>query len=1213
MAAAQSVDEKRGVIFQQIKQSADIEKLNRYVGALLQFVYKSAAERPDALQIEGRWVGFGDIEDQLKRFIVQFNLTLPDPLKIPVEPFDIFNTKMLSSLIVALDAVDAYNPDVAKSNMPRDLHERVEEARQIKDAQLELGKKREDALSSMDRQIKASLEQYRYAQQLKLTAQAQLERMFLDSSYLKNLQDLEVALGGRGNLEQYVKEQVASLVERNISVLSVGQLNALIAKNPATAASYFLGLIQRFIDQDDLFRTAYFTAHPQAKKEALSAIEEDAKRSFEKAQPHAQVVEQERDALRAEGVNPDELNALSSSHRPVAEIRRWTQASLKIRTSEGFVEKLLVREAGKFGVRLNKREAQFLIGTFQRLNEGAWQGYLGRYFKSHGGRFSPSELNTLFRTIAPRLHVLAAFTPETIREAAQWRPDLLPRSVARALTSSTSSLALPEHQRAIQEVAEKTGVSVDHVEAYAAGLNRKTLDTHVAQAKLGAPTQSWFKNFREKSLPKLEEWFGPKGKIPAEPAPPGAPPQPAIAQDVAGNFRQLSGANAFRTRIGQAFRFLGVDRAVNFVARSAPIRAVTNVVNAPARFVNNAVTGVKGWAKSQLIAGATSIGKSLVEWGGKQAVKAGIMGFAGQAAGAAGKGLLALTGGTLNKIPFIGQAIGAVQAIGGATFGFLGASLDLIRGKKSFGEWGASAFKSAGTLIGAAVGGLLGGAIGLLGLGVGAIPGALIGVVIGAMVGGMLTGGLAKFAKDPAEVLKSLLGLLLIGGVALGALAGWIAGHGFQLIGALIGQGIFGVIGSLLGSVFGPLGALAGGLAGRAIGAYVGWKVGGAVGDWVGAGGPAKLWNSVSTFATNAWVGAGQFLGNLWAGVGNFFGGLLSTGQIALGNFLGWIGQAGMTLGGGILGGIGGFFVGGPVGALFGSGIGAGIGSWLGSGGLNSFLSGIGPAMTNSVLGATNFLGSLTAPLAASQIISTTTAVAMGGVAAAGGLTMLFVMPSILSALYVPPGTGTLGPGPGGGFADNASCPLLNPRISTTSYTSSTQTGHGSNEYWQSINSGNPCYWPNGAPASIPQGMGCYAPDDPGSVCYSVHYPNLCPYYGFAIDVVSLNGTDGTTPVYLPQINGQDVTWSYVGPSQTSDTLIYGWIHTYTSGEYKLILTHLQASVVGGSSIVSGTQIGLLHYQETSAGFNNTHVHIEFAINNVFQRPEDYFCGTGGP
>lgn len=1218
MAAAQSVDEKQGVIFQQIKQSTDIDKLNRYVGALLQYAYVPADKRPDALRIEGRLVGFGDIEDELKRFITQFNLTVPDPLKIPVEPLDIFNTKLISSLITALDAVDAYDPEIAKSNMPADLHEKVEEMRRMKEADLELGKKREDAFSSLDRQIKASLEQYRYTQQVKLAAQAQLERLFLDTNYLKNLQDLEVALGGRGNLEQYVKQEISDLVMQRISPEALRQLDQLIAKDPANASAYFKRLLQQAITEHDLFRTAYFTAHPQKKKDALQAIEEEAKGAFAKAQPHAQVIEQERETLRAEGIDTDELSALSGSHRPMAEIRRWTQTALKISTNEKFIEKILIREAGKLGIRLNATKAHLWVGRMRQLTSPSARL---SFLKGRLEGLPPSQLSTLFKIISPQLNALVAFTPETIREAAQWRQDLLPQSVVHALTSPTSSLSLPEHQRAIQEVSQKTDVSVDHAAAYAAGLNRKALDTHVAQAKLGAPTQSWFKDFREKSLPKLEEWFGPKGKVPTAPAPAGAPPQPVISQEIAGNFRQLSGVNVFRTRVGQTLRFLRVDRAVNFVARSAPVRAITSPFRAVGNAVTSGATGVKNWAKSRLIAGATSVGTKLVTWGAAQAAKAGIMGFAGQAATWAGTNLLAVAGGTaIKSIPFIGQAIGAVQAIGGATLGFLGSTLDFIRGKKSLGEWGASAFKSAGTLIGAAVGGLLGAGIGLLGLGVGAIPGALIGVVIGAMVGGMLTGGLAAFAKKPEEVLKSLLGLLLIGGMALGMFAQWALTH----VGALIGGTIGAVVGTYLGStalsilgfgLCGPLCAAAGFWIGGVVGGVVGGLIGTAVG-WVfdtflhpalTAGSQLLTIGAIKglQFLNAASTAAGQLLSLAGQGLASLF----SFGQIALGNFLGWISQAGWTLGGGILGGIAGIPF-GPLGMIAGFGGGAAVGSWLGSGGLNSLLSGIGPGLTNSVLGATNFLGSLTAPMAASSIISTTTAVTLGGVAAAGGITMLFVIPSILSALYVPPDEGAW---PSGGFADNASCPLLNPRISTTSYTSSTQTGHGSNEYWQSINPSNPCYWVNGAPASIPQGTGCYAPDDSGSVCYSVHYPNLCPYYGFALDVVSLNGTDGTTPVYLPQINGQDVTWSYLGPSPTSDTSKYGWIHTYTSGEYKLILTHLQASVVGGSSIVSGTQIGLLHYQETSAGFNNTHVHIEFAINDIFQRPEDYFCGTGGP
>lgn len=1203
MAAAQGVDQQRGVIFQSIKQSFDIDKLNRYVGALLQVAYLPADKRPDALHIEGRLVGFGDIEDELKRFAEQFNETLPDELRIPLDPFDIFSTRILSRLIVAFEGVDAYDPEIAKSNMPKDLHEKIEEMRRYKEAQLELGKKREDALSSMDRQIKASLERYRYAQQLKLVAQAQLERMFLDSSYLKNLQDLEVALGGRGNLEQYVKEQIAALVERNISVISIRQLDKLIADNPGLAAAYFKRLILQDIQQHDLFRTAYFTAHPKKKKEALEAIEEEAKGAFEKAQPHVQVIEQEREALRAEGIDPDELNALSYTHRPMAEIRRWTQTALKISTSERFIETLLIQEAGRFGIRLNAPEVHRWVG---RLRQMADPGARLNFLKGRLEGLKPSQLNTLFQIISPQLNALAAFTPETIREAAQWRPDLLPQSVVTALTSPTSSLSLPKHQRVIQEVAEKTGVSVDHVEAYAAGLNRQTLDTHVAQAKLGVPAQSWFKDFQEKSLPKLEQWFGPKGAIPKAPAAPGAPQTPIVSEEISGNFRQLSGANVFRARVGQTLRFLRVDRAVNFVARSAPVRAVssfiakpmravTNVVTSPFRAVGNAVTsgvtGVKNWAKSQIIAGATSVGKNLVTWGAKQAVKAGVMGFAGKAATWAGTNLLAVAGGTaLKSIPFIGQAIGAAQEVGGAIFGFVGTTIgstfDFLRGRKSFGQWvgaiGEAGLKSSGTLIGAAVGGLIGAAvgagIGLLFAGVGALPGLIIGlltgIMIGGMIGGALTGGLAKFAKDPAEMLKMMFGLLLMGGFALAGLLAWAAGHVLPLIGAAIGFSA--------GFLFGPLFPIMSPLL-----AYAGWKAGeflasgklpaafSQIGSWI-----KGAWSGVKTLASDLWTGAGQFVGNVFSGVGSFVGNLFSTGQIALGNFIGWIGQAGWTLGGSVLGGIGGFFMGGAPGALLGGGLGAVGGSWLGSGGLNSLLSGIGPAMTNSVVAATNFLGSLTSTTAATSIVSTTTTVVLGGVAAAGGITMLFVIPSILSALYVPGGGGV------GRFNVPPGCPAqIWPVDLSRGQTFAVTQGPGG--------------WATHGPNLPTQPLNCGTASNP-EACPIVEAVDIAPGASTPEDVTSDDVVIATHPGIVERAQADGYGGLYVWVNENcNDTM-----------DFVTVYVHMDAlSVSPGQTITAGTILGPMG--DTGRAGGNPHVHYEFRRQGLVYINRD--AGDGPP
>lgn len=147
------------------------------------------------------------------------------------------------------------------------------------------------------------------------------------------------------------------------------------------------------------------------------------------------------------------------------------------------------------------------------------------------------------------------------------------------------------------------------------------------------------------------------------------------------------------------------------------------------------------------------------------------------------------------------------------------------------------------------------------------------------------------------------------------------------------------------------------------------------------------------------------------------------------------------------------------------------------------------------------------------------------------------------------------------------------------SYNASNDTGHGSTAYWKAM--GGTAYR-----YAIPQGSGC---DKPGE----------CSYYGYAYDVFPT----GSQEVFAPTVLGKGVTWSchyaFANPSAG---------HTFrcisSDGNYMLSLTHMNNDAKTGT-IKSGQKIGTLFPQ---AG--NTHLHIEFQLNGVWQKPENFFCRT---
>ncbi len=169
-------------------------------------------------------------------------------------------------------------------------------------------------------------------------------------------------------------------------------------------------------------------------------------------------------------------------------------------------------------------------------------------------------------------------------------------------------------------------------------------------------------------------------------------------------------------------------------------------------------------------------------------------------------------------------------------------------------------------------------------------------------------------------------------------------------------------------------------------------------------------------------------------------------------------------------------------------------------------------------------------------------------------------------------------------------CPLLGGSPLWYSYVAGDEDGrrHGNNRYWGSSSCNS---W------SIPQGSGCYGPSDPrasSNKCYN-NSSGTCSYYGYAVDV--FYGTE----VYLPRVGGQSLTWAcnYAYPNSGGSAG-----HTYhcRSGQYSLVLTHMKNGGRTGT-INSGERIGELYQMG-----GDTHLHIEFAINGQFVKPETYFC-----
>lgn len=199
-------------------------------------------------------------------------------------------------------------------------------------------------------------------------------------------------------------------------------------------------------------------------------------------------------------------------------------------------------------------------------------------------------------------------------------------------------------------------------------------------------------------------------------------------------------------------------------------------------------------------------------------------------------------------------------------------------------------------------------------------------------------------------------------------------------------------------------------------------------------------------------------------------------------------------------------------------------------------------------------------------------------------------------AYVVPPSPGFSSAGPidFSSTIGDATCPLPGGHagVNDSYHAGDESKGHGSTHYWNDI-MGEFCSF------AIPQGSGCEGPSNSGNLCSN--QANTCPYYGFASDIFSSQSRE----VFAPTINGESLTWKRTGGFSNGGATGAGWSHIYTdsTGRYVIVLTHTIQQANQDQNIPSGTKLTELFDQ---AG--NTHLHLEFQAEGVWQRPEDWFC-----
>jgi hypothetical protein len=143
---------------------------------------------------------------------------------------------------------------------------------------------------------------------------------------------------------------------------------------------------------------------------------------------------------------------------------------------------------------------------------------------------------------------------------------------------------------------------------------------------------------------------------------------------------------------------------------------------------------------------------------------------------------------------------------------------------------------------------------------------------------------------------------------------------------------------------------------------------------------------------------------------------------------------------------------------------------------------------------------------------------------------------------------------------------------------------------------------------------GCRGPDSSvagsgANVCKS--QPAVCPYYGYAADVVA-DGGNPTNTVVLPTLckDGsacQPLQWTIKQITSEAGVPGQGILAEASGNGYDswvIYLLHVVPSVTVGQVLQSGTPVATLANQPD----NNTHLHIELNIEGVPQKPE-FMCG----
>ncbi|MEK9200935.1 MAG: hypothetical protein AAB909_03105, partial [Patescibacteria group bacterium] len=281
-----------------------------------------------------------------------------------------------------------------------------------------------------------------------------------------------------------------------------------------------------------------------------------------------------------------------------------------------------------------------------------------------------------------------------------------------------------------------------------------------------------------------------------------------------------------------------------------------------------------------------------------------------------------------------------------------------------------------------------------------------------------------------------------------------------------------------------------------------------------------------------------------------------------------------------------------------------GLGGGLLTGGIQSAISGKNFGFSSqSASNAASKFNFVATTIATSAVTSTFSGVLIA-IIAVPVVVAFFVYIITSSALVTPPTVYNTGGGIG--FQNASSCPLASGTISTYSYDPAHEESsnyHGANGYWRAIfgtNSNRYCSY------HLPSdGISCAPIGVSANYCYQNH-PRCAgqnsPVYGYAIDVVSSDRN-----VSLPQINGQSPTWEYVRlvfPCNTGGCPHqFRTVNSSDGNIYTLNFLHMKEPTVPPGPYISGTKIGVLFDQG-----GNTHLHLEVQINDVYVKPENYFC-----